>query len=244
MSFLSNLFPAPPLAATAMAQYPDEAVDAKAAIDEAANAIRQYGEALEQAKAALESARALEARTGEQLELVGPAESRLAAAREADADERKRRALAGTPGTDPALVKAIAAAQRALEDAEAAEEAARAALPTLSARTREAEQAIRDIELERDAAVWKLRMAQVALELPEVRSAHAVLSEFARKLAVLSDVGLYGKSYGAMRGSVPPDFLELCAAPSFSRDELSFDIHAEVDYLKRLRDDPEAQADA
>jgi hypothetical protein len=244
MGLLNTLFPAPPLAAAAMAPSIDDVGDARAAIAEATQAIRRHREALEQAKAALESARALEERTREQLELTGHAEGRLAAAREADASERKRRALAGAPGTDPALVKAIAKAQRELEEAEAAEEAARAALPTLAARTREAAQAIRDIELERDAAVWNLRMAQIALELPDVRSAYAVLAEFARKLAVLSDVGLYGKSYGAMRGSVPPDFLELCAAPSFSRDELSFDIHAEVDYLKRLRVDPEAQSDA
>ncbi len=241
MSFLSNLFPAPPLAAAAVAQYPDEAVDAKAEITEAAEAIRQYGAALEKAKADLESSRALEARTSEQLELVGPAEGRLAAAREADAEERKRRALAGTPGTDPALVKAIATAQRALEEAEAAEEAARAALPTLAARTREAEQAIRDIEVERDAAVWNLRMAQVALELPEVRSAYAVLAEFARKMKVLSDVGMRGKLHGTPVGVVPDDFMELCTIPNFWPE--APEVHDEVVYLKRLRADPEAQAE-
>lgn len=215
MSFLSNLFPAPPLAAAAMAQHPDDTAAARAAITEAANAIRQYGAALEKAKADLEAARTLEERTREQLELTGPAESRLSAAREADADERRRRALAGTPGTDLALVQAIATAQRALEEAQAAEEAARAALPTLSARTREAAQAIRDIEVERDAAVWRLRMAQIALDFPEVRSAYAVLAEFARQLAVLSDVGLRGRLYSTPTGSVPIEFLELCAVPNF-----------------------------
>ena len=242
MSFLSTLFPAPPLAAVSMAPSTDDVGDGRAAIAEAANAIRQYGEALEKAKADLESARALEARTGEQLELVGPAESRLAAAREADADERKRRALAGTPGTDPALVKAIAAAQRALEDAEAAEEAAQAALPTLAARTREAAQAIKDIELERDAAVWRLRMAQVALELPEVRAAYATLCEFARKMKVLSDVGMRGKLHGTPVGVVPGEFMELCTIPNFWPE--APEVHDEVVYLKRLRADPEAQAES
>lgn len=242
MSFLSNLFPAPPLAAAAMAPSTDDVGDARAAIAEATQAIRRHREALEQAKATLEAARALEERTREQLELTGPAESRLAAAREADAEERKRRALAGTPGTDPRLTAAIDTAQRALEEAEAAEEAARAALPTLSARTREAAQAVRNVEVERDAAVWNLRMAQVALELPEVRAAYAVLSEFARKLAVLSDVGLRGRLYSTPTGSVPVEFLELCAVPNFSPD--GPDIRAECEYLKRLRADPEAQSDA
>jgi hypothetical protein len=227
-----------------MAPSIDDVSDVRAAIAEATEAIRQHRAALEHAKVDLEAARTLEERTREQLELVGPAEGRLAAAREADADERKRRALAGTPGTDPALVKAIATAQREVEEAQAAEEAARAALPTLSARTRESEQAVRYVEVQRDAAVWNLRMAQVALELPEVRSAYATLCEFAHKLAVLSDVGLRGGLYSTPTGSVPIEFLEACAMPNFSPDELRFDIHAEVDYLKRLRADPEALADA
>ena len=199
----------------------DELVAARTAIEAANAEIRQQVASRERLQRDLHRAQDLRDRARDQLGQVGPAEERLRAAQAASAGDRKARALAGTPGSDPALVQAIADAQRELENAQAAEEAAQAALPELEQRVREAADALAEASEAIDYAVWRRRMAEFSIELPEVRAAAAIVSDFARRIAALSDVNLRWKVYNTPHGSIPVELSDACAIPTrFSDTEL------------------------
>lgn len=243
MGLLANLFPTSPAAMLQNADHAEKA-EARATIAAANEEIRQHIAGRVRLARDLEQARTLEERTREHLGLVGPAEERLRLAQEADAADRKRRALAGSPGHDPKLAAAIKKAQHEVEEAQAAEDAAEAALPALSAKVREAQDVIEFAAEQVDWAIWKRRMAELSLELPEVRAAASIVADFSRRIAALADVSLRHKLHGTPSGRIPDKFRDACAVPlRFTDTELQDYIRTERTYLKTLRTDPEAQPD-
>lgn len=221
----------------------DERAETRATIAEASEEIRRLINERPQLERELALCQERVDRAREQLELVDPARTRLEQAKLADAADRRRRVEDGTPGSDPELVATVKAAQDALADAEAGELAAKESLPGLEQRLREKEEAIENAARRIDAAVWRRRMAELSLQLPEVRAAAATLTDFRRELAAVADVALRSKLYGTPSGDIPKDMFDACAITPFAEtldSGLRSAVHGEIVYLRRLRDDPGA----
>lgn len=212
----------------------------RAVIAESNAAIRQHLAARAGLEQALEEARARVARAREQLDLAGPALERAREAKDADAADRERRAREGTFDSDPALVEALEHAERAVREAERTEDAARAALPSLEAQVRDAEEAIARGAEAIDSLVWRRRMAELALEFPEVQAAAQTVMRFKERIAALADVSLRHRLYSVPSGGIPEEFVKVGETYTSEKDRRRL-IDAEVAYLRRLRSDPNVQ---
>ncbi len=190
----------------------------------------------------LEQAQARCAAAEAALELVDPARAAHTAAVAAVDEDRRERLLAGKNGCDPKLEAVAESAERALRSAEATQAAAEAVLPTLQARVAEAEDALKTSAELVDAAVWSIRIAELAAELPAVKEAVATVAAFQRQVAVLSDVGLRHKLYMAPGGSVPAELKRAADLPKIDLSSASMqaEIRAEYQRLRQMRNDPDA----
>lgn len=223
------------------ADEPDEIATARKTIAECNATIRKCLSESKRLNVELVTAREHEARIRDQLGLVEPARERAREAKDADAADRKSRMQKGEPGSDPALSKALDEAEQAVREAERNAEAAAEVLPGLAERVRELQWEIENTASRRDGAVWRRRMAELTLELPAVRAANALLSDFARRIVALKDIGASHNSYGTPGGYVPADIIAACKVKrEFENAEMRPYVQPEVQYLKRLRTDPDA----
>lgn len=222
----------------------DEMSVARTTIAEANAEIRECLADHKRLERAVKSARALAERARSQLELVGPASERARQAREADTADRQRRVQAGKLDFDSALSDAVERTEREVREAERAEAAARAVLPGLEERVRDADRELEHNGERIDSAVWRRRRAELMLELPQVRAANDVVANFARRLIALKHIGSEGRFYRVPSGSVPPECVEACKLKQeFSEAEMRLYIKPEVAYLQRLRTDPDTTLD-
>lgn len=205
-------------------------------VDDGLGAIRAAIAERKRCEGELAEARAAEQRVLAQLDLLAPAEAALAAAQEADAADRKARARRGQPGSDPALVAAVRAARDAVADATAAAEAAQAVKREWAARCYEAQLALESAASTVDQVVWDHHMAAVVAETESVREALKIVQAFAERIAVLENLGKYGKWSGIGAQSVPSELLELVPWKPDLRDaELEARGKTEVAALRALR---------
>ena len=245
---MRNLF-GPQAINGALASTVDETVEARATISEATAEIRRRLGERPALRQSIESARGLLESVREQLDLSRPALERVKRAREAEAAGRQESVRKGVPGADPELIAELENAQRDLREARRAESAAHAALGELEARLASAEGELRDSEAAIDAAVWRRRIAEFSLELPEVRAAAAIVSEFATRVAALADASRRWQIYRTPHGTVPKELFEACAITQYNSDlqadveRLQPHMRAECAYLRRLREDPDATLD-
>ncbi len=239
---MRNLF-GPQAINGALASTVDETCEARAIISEATAQIRQWLAERQSLERELEVAKERQQSIRAQLDLVAPAAERAAKAREADAADRKKRMEAGNPCADTKLTDAVETAERELREAERNATAAEAALPALEELTREAQAALAQNIDAVDLAIWRRRLAELSLQLPEVRSAAAIVAEFATRVATLKDIGIRHRLYNTPRGSVPAEWSEVCTIEPPTVEPWSNGILAEIDYLRRLREDPEATFD-
>ena len=229
------------LAAAPSADEPDEIATARRTIAECNDTIRRCLADSKRLNGELEAARKHESSIRAQLDLVEPARARAREAKDADAADRKLRMQNGNVNADPALSKALDDAERAVREAERNAEAAADVLPGLAERVRELQWEIESTASRLDSAVWRRRMAELMLELPSVRAANALVSDFARRIVALKDIGASYNSYGTPGGYVPDDIIAACKVKQeFDDSEMRPYVQPEVQYLKRLRTDPDA----
>ena len=190
----------------------------------------------------LERAQKLEANARAQLGQVEPVRAKLQKLHEADAEDRRERVESGRTGSSGALRDKIADAERALAESERNEAALHAALPSLEARTRESKWAVESAVSRLDELAWNFRCAELTRELPEVKAAAEVVSDFARRIAVLRDVSRRWKGFNVPHGVTPPELIKACTLRAYdfeSRtffDEFAADEKVERERLVRIRD--------
>ena len=174
------------------------------------------------------------------LEAVGPAQAAAAAAEAADAEDRKQRVLDGKAAADPRLTEQVTVARTRAEDAARMAEAARAVMPTLAERVRDARQALKSNDEKIDSAAWRIAVGELAAEADAAQQAADVVAAFQRRVAVLADVGIKHKLYAAPGGSVPADLKRIGDLPKLNVDSLRTEILAVVKRMRALRTDPDA----
>ncbi len=189
---------------------------------------------------ALEEAEARVAMAEAALEAVGPAQTAAAAAEAADAEDRKARMLAGKVGADPKLAEAVTITRTRADDAERMAEAARAVMPTLAERVRDARQAVKSNDERIDSAAWRIAVAEIAADADAAKAAADVVAAFQKRVAVLQDVGVKHKLYSAPGGSVPAELKRIGELPKVSTDSLRAEIKVAYERLRRLRTDADA----
>ena len=172
----------------------------------------------------------------ESLNLVGPAQAALEAARQADAADRRTRMESGITVADPKLSAAVAAAEHALVEAERTQAAASAALPALKRRLSEAQQAVANCTEQIDALAWQVRMSELTNKVPEVQRAVETVKAFQNEVSVLRYVLARRKLYHTPLGTVPRDVVTLCTLPNAPDQPPQAAIRAEVERQRRLRD--------
>ena len=171
---------------------------------------------------------------------VGPAQAAAAAAEAADAEDRKARMLAGKSDADPKLAEQVTVTRTRADDAERMAEAARAVMPTLNERVRDARQALKSNEEKIDSAAWRIAVAEIAADADAAQQAAETVAAFQRRVAVLADVGIKHKLYAAPGGSVPADLKRIGELPKVSTDSLRAEIKVAYERLRRLRTDADA----
>ena len=174
------------------------------------------------------------------LAAVGPAQAALAAAEAAAAADLEQRVLAGKSDADPKRAEQVAATRARAEDAERMAEAARAVMPTLAERVRDAKQALKSNEEKIDSAAWRIAVAEIAADADAAKAAAATVAAFQKRVAVLAEVGTRHKFYAAPGGSVPAELKQLGTMPKLNADSLRPEIKAAYERLRRLRSDPDA----
>ena len=189
---------------------------------------------------ALEEAEARVAMAEAALEAVGPAQTAAAAAEAADAEDRKARMLAGKVGADPKLAEAVTITRTRADDAERMAEAARAVMPTLAERVRDARQAVKSNDERIDSAAWRIAVAELAADADAAQQAADVVAAFQRRTAVLADVGIKHKLYAVPGGSVPAELKQIGVMPKLNADSLRTEILAVVKRMRALRTDADA----
>ncbi len=189
---------------------------------------------------ALEEAEGRVAMAESALEAVGPAQAAAAAAEAADAEHRKARMLAGKSDADPKLAEAVTVTRTRAEDAERMAEAARAVLPTLAERVRDAKQALKSTDERIDSAAWRIAVAELAADAAAAQQAADVVAAFQKRVTVMADVGLRHKLYGVPNGSVPAELKRIGDLPKLNVDSLRTEILAVVKRLRALRTDADA----
>ncbi len=145
------------------------------------------------------------------LDLVGPAQAAFESTQQADAADRRKRMEEGTTTPDPALTAKVAAAEAALVEAERTQAAAEAALPTLRRRVAEVTDAIKDNASQIDSYIWQVAVSELAADAPAARQAAETLTTFRRSVATLAEVGRRPGFFGAPRGRVPRELLDIAA---------------------------------
>jgi chromosome segregation ATPase len=189
---------------------------------------------------ALEEAEGRVAMAEAALAAVGPAQAAAAAAEAADAEDRKQRVLDGKVGADPKLSEAVTATRARADDAERMAEAARAVLPTLAERVRDAKQALKSTDERIDSAAWRIAVAELAADAAAAQQAADVVATFQKRVTVLTDVGLRHKLYGTPNGSVPAELKKIGELPKVSVDSLRAQIKDACERLRALRTDADA----
>lgn len=174
------------------------------------------------------------------LEAVGPAQAAAAAAEAADAEDRKARMLAGKSDADPKLAQAVMVTRARAEDAERMAEAARAVMPTLAERVRDARQAVKSNDEKIDSAAWRIAVGEIAADADAAQQAADTVAAFQRRTAVLADVGLRHKLYSAPGGSVPAELKQIGVMPKLNVDSLRTEILGAAKRLRALRTDADA----
>ena len=210
-----------------------EIKQARAAIRKAISDRPTLERALSEAEARVASADAA-------LEAVGPAQAALAAAEAADAEDRKQRVLDGKAAADPKLAEAVTITRTRADDAERMAEAARAVMPTLAERVRDARQAVKSNDERIDSAAWRIAVAELAADADAAQQAADVVAAFQRRTAVLADVGIKHKLYAVPGGSVPAELKQIGVMPKLNADSLRTEILAVVKRMRALRTDPDA----
>ena len=189
---------------------------------------------------ALEEAEGRVAMAESALEAVGPAQAAAAAAEAAAAADLEQRVLDGKSDADPKLAEQVAATRARAEDAERMAEAARAVLPTLTERVREAKQALKSNSEKVDTACWQIILGELELDAPAAKAAAETVAAFQKRVTVLADVGLRHKLYGVPNGSVPLSLRRVAELPKIDADSLRGEIKAAYERLRRLRSDADA----
>ena len=189
---------------------------------------------------ALEEAEGRVAMAESALEAVGPAQAAAAAAEAAAAADLEQRVLDGKSDADPKLAEQVTVTRARADDAERMATAARAALPTLAERVRDAQQALKSNDEKIDSAAWRIAVGELAAEADAAQQAADVVAAFQRRVAVLADVGIKHKLYAAPGGSVPADLKRIGDLPKLNVDSLRTEILAVVKRMRALRTDPDA----
>ena len=171
---------------------------------------------------------------------VGPAQAAAAAAEAADAEDRKARMLAGKSDADPKLAEQVTVTRTRAEDAARMAEAARAVMPTLAERVRDARQALKSNSEKVDTACWQIILGELELDAPAAKAAAETVAAFQKRVTVLADVGLRHKLYGVPNGSVPLSLRRVAELPKIDADSLRGEIKAAYERLRRLRSDADA----
>ena len=174
------------------------------------------------------------------LAAVGPAQAAAAAAEAADAEDRKQRVLDGKAAADPRLTEQVTVTRARAEDAERMAEAARAVMPTLAERVRDAKQALKSNSEKVDTACWQIILGELELDAPAAKAAAETVAAFQKRVTVLTDVGLRHKLYGVPNGSVPLSLRRVAELPKIDADSLRGEIKAAYERLRRLRTDADA----
>ena len=172
--------------------------------------------------------------------LFGQTSNPRAEIKSARATIRKARMLAGKSDADPKLAEQVTVTRTRADDAERMAEAARAVMPTLNERVRDARQALKSNEEKIDSAAWRIAVAEIAADADAAQQAAETVAAFQRRVAVLADVGIKHKLYAAPGGSVPADLKRIGDLPKLNVDSLRTEILAVVKRMRALRTDPDA----
>jgi chromosome segregation ATPase len=189
---------------------------------------------------ALEEAEGRVAMAESALEAVGPAQAAAAAAEAAAAADLEQRVLDGKSDADPKLAEQVTVTRARADDAERMATAARAALPTLAERVRDAQQALKSNDEKIDSAAWRIAVGELAADADAAQQAADVVAAFQRRVAVLADVGVKHKLYSVPGGSVPAELKRIGDLPKVSTDSLRTEILGTAKRLRALRTDPDA----
>ena len=189
---------------------------------------------------ALEEAEGRVAMAESALEAVGPAQAAAAAAEAAAAADLEQRVLDGKSDADPKLAEQVAATRARAEDAERMAEAARAVLPTLTERVREAKQALKSNDEKIDSAAWRIAVAALAADADAAKAAADTVAAFQKRVVVLQDIAVRHRLHGCPGGSVPAELKRIGELPKLNVDSLRTEILGTAKRLRALRTDADA----
>lgn len=178
-------------------------------------------------------------------EQIGAVEVAVEAERTArEADEAYRRAAfeRGELAADPLVAARAEAASKALNEAHRSAHAAEAALPTLIARAEDAQIAARTASERIGSAAWDVLVAEIAVRTAHGHACAAALSECYVQLAALEELRRKHRVYGIEADTLPEGLVPF--VDTHVEDSILYArMRPFAEFVKRLRDDPEAQLD-